>query len=604
MSSESHAPTLVQTPAGAFVGADLDLTQLPLPLIAADRYQERELLGRGGMGEVRLVLDKIIGREVALKVMRGQPDSDLVARFLREARVQGQLEHPAIVPVHELAADGAGGLYFTMKRVRGRTLAELITAGDVGRRRLLSAFSTACLAVHFAHARGVLHRDLKPQNLMMGDFGEVYVLDWGLAKLTGATLAESNPPMAGGDSPPPLPEMSNTARGAVMGTPGYAPPEQMRGGALTVAADIYSLGAILFELLTRERLHRGDNVNALMQSTFRGAEVAGRMGDTPPELETICARATATDPAARYPSARELSQAVEQYLDGEHDLERRRALAARHAEAARAALADAPDDTATRGRAMREVASALGLDPQNGDAVRTLVQLLTEPPRELPPEALAEMAESRRRTQITGTRASVAAYVAMLVFLPLIFWMGVHDWLWVAINLACFGLAGLASVVALRRARLDGRAPLFNIIVSQTAMASASLVFGPFIIVPMAVLANTAAFIASTDRRRRGVLIVASALAVVLPFFLEWCGILPQSYLFRGGELVVQPVAVWMPRTATTVYLLLANIIGVVMISAFLGRMRDSQLEAERRLYLHSWQLKQIVPEASRAVVT
>jgi hypothetical protein len=100
------------------------------------------------------------------------------------------------------------------------------------------------------------------------------------------------------------------------------------------------------------------------------------------------------------------------------------------------------------------------------------------------------------------------------------------------------------------------------------------------------------------------VVIAAAALAVVLPFVLEWCGILPQSYLFRGGELVVQPVAVWLPRAPTTIYLLLANLIGVVLISAFLGRMRDSQLEAERQLYLHSWQLKQIVPEASRPAVT
>src|SRR5262249_6261651 len=158
---------------------------------------------------------------------------------------------------------------------------------------------------------------------------------------------------------------------------GYMSPEQMRGAPLTAAADIYALGTILFELLTGERLHSGDTVEMLMESTFHGAEIAGRMDGVPPELEAICARATASDPAARYQSAGDLSQAVEQFLDGEHDLERRHLLAAQHAEAARAALAEAPDDTATRGRAMREVARALGLDPHNSEAVSTLVRLLT-----------------------------------------------------------------------------------------------------------------------------------------------------------------------------------------------------------------------------------
>jgi eukaryotic-like serine/threonine-protein kinase len=607
MSSESHAPTLMQTPAGTFVGADVDLAQLPLALAAADRYQERELLGRGGMGEVRLVLDKTIGREVALKVMRGQPDADLVQRFLREARVQGQLEHPAIVPVHELASDGAGGLYFTMKRVRGRTLRQLIDEGDLGRRRLLSAFSTACLAMHFAHSRGVLHRDLKPQNLMLGDFGEVYVLDWGLAKLTGAALAESIPPRPA----VPLPEMTHTARGTIMGTPGYMAPEQVRGAGASVATEIYALGSILFELLTGERLHRADTVEGLLQSTLAGSAIGARMegggaigarmDGVPPELEAICARATADSADDRYSSARDLSQAVEEFLDGEHDLERRQAQAARHAGAARAALAEAPDDTATRGRVMREVATALGLDPHNGDAVRTLVQLLTEPPRELPPEAQAEMAASLRATQTTGARASVVAYlVLLLAFVPLLLWMGVRDWRWMGVMVAICACSGLLSLWSALSPGVDGRAPLAGILVSHVAMASASLVFGPFIVVPMMVMANTGGIIASTNRRRRKLVLALGALAIAVPFALEWCGILPQHYAFQDGHLMVLPVATYLPPLATTVYLLVASVVGVVMLGAFLGRFRDSQLEAERRLYLHSWQLKQIVPEASR----
>src|SRR5262245_9400055 len=243
--SESRANTIPNTPA---VGANLDLTELPLSLSAGDRYHERDLLGRGGMGEVRLCLDRTIGREVALKVIRqptGGIDRDLVQRFLREARVQGQLEHPSIVPVHELGTARDGALYFTMKRVRGSTLAEVIEVMRAGlpmaaaftRRRLLSAFSTVCLAVDFAHSRGVLHRDLKPGNLMLGDFGEVYVLDWGLAKVRGAEDVPATDGDGDGDGDDgtagrldsALLGGAKTAHGDVMGTPGYMAPEQLRG---------------------------------------------------------------------------------------------------------------------------------------------------------------------------------------------------------------------------------------------------------------------------------------------------------------------------------------------------------------------------------------
>ncbi|MCZ7681650.1 MAG: serine/threonine protein kinase [Sandaracinaceae bacterium] len=154
------------------------------------RYVRGAVIGAGGMGEVRLDRDRRIGREVAVKrlhaALGGREDTQ--ARFLREARVQGQLEHPAIVPVYDLGAGEDGELYFTMKRVRGRTLADILADlahGDAeakkrfGRRRLLSAFSQVCLAIDYAHARGVMHRDLKPGNVMLGDWGEVYVLDWG-----------------------------------------------------------------------------------------------------------------------------------------------------------------------------------------------------------------------------------------------------------------------------------------------------------------------------------------------------------------------------------------------------------------------------------------
>ena len=203
----------------------------------SERYEHRALLGEGGMGAVDLFLDRAIGREIAIKRIRPEASSaGSLSRFVREARVQGQLEHPAIVPVHDLAETPEGAAFFTMKRVRGASLDAILDAlasGDPeararhGRRKLLTAFATVCLAVDFAHARGVLHRDLKPANVMLGDFGEVYVLDWGLAKVLGATTegtdAGASAEPSSGSVPPVVDvgsvEGQKTQLGALMGTP-------------------------------------------------------------------------------------------------------------------------------------------------------------------------------------------------------------------------------------------------------------------------------------------------------------------------------------------------------------------------------------------------
>src|SRR5690606_28274637 len=180
-------------------------------------------------GEVHFCRDRRIGRDVAMKVIRAehQGDTTLRHRFIREARVQGQLEHPSIVPVYDLGVDAKGSAYFTMKRLRGLTLARILSELREGepaalqsfsRRKLLTAFSSICLAVDFAHARGVLHRDLKPANIMLGDFGEVYLLDWGVAKLMDTPhqmLDMGEDPMS-----------TRTIPGDVLGTLGYMSPEQ------------------------------------------------------------------------------------------------------------------------------------------------------------------------------------------------------------------------------------------------------------------------------------------------------------------------------------------------------------------------------------------
>ncbi len=313
-----------------------------------ERYELREVIGRGGMGEVRLCKDRHIGREVAIKVIRTDHMTrpDVVRRFEREARVQGQLEHPAIVPVYDFGIAPDGSMYFTMKRLRGVTFHDvlwMLRNGDpqahatYSRRKLLSAFTRACLAVAFAHSRGVLHRDLKPSNIMLGDFGEVYVLDWGLAKI------QKQPDHAvEGRIETPLSSEHRTIVGEVVGTPGYMAPEQALGEVdrLDPRTDVYALGAILFEILTLEPLHKEDSPEDVLLSTLYGPETRptvrtpGR--DVPPELDAIVLRATSVRQEDRFANARELCAVVETFLDGDRDLEQKKQMAGAHAASARA----------------------------------------------------------------------------------------------------------------------------------------------------------------------------------------------------------------------------------------------------------------------------
>ena len=194
------------------------------PDVAATRYEILERIGEGGMGVVYLARDRELGREVALKVLRTpDPSPDERDRILREARILASLEHPGIAPVHDVGLLPDGRVFYVMKCVRGERLDGLVR-NVRSRAELLRVFRQVCDAVAFAHAAGVIHRDLKPQNVMLGAFGEVLVLDWGVAKLRGRS---GKPAPASTVRPPDDDE--NTAPGAVMGTPGYMAPEQLAG---------------------------------------------------------------------------------------------------------------------------------------------------------------------------------------------------------------------------------------------------------------------------------------------------------------------------------------------------------------------------------------
>jgi serine/threonine protein kinase len=299
----------------------------PDRLIATSRYRLLDEIARGGMGVVYRAMDTILNREVAVKVLQDKfaPDSGTARRFFDEARIAGQLQHPGIPPVHDLGHLDDGRPYLAMKLIKGRTLDELLrdrTDITGERARFVAAFEQICHALAYAHAHQVIHRDLKPANVMVGSFGEVQVMDWGLAKVLSP---RENPPESElADQTTPATEVrslresdgSFTQAGSVLGTPAFMPPEQAVGaiGKIDARSDVFGLGAILAVILTGRPPFVGDSAETTRVKAAQGdlTECFARLEScgAEPELIALCRRCLSPRPADRPAAAGDVAKTV------------------------------------------------------------------------------------------------------------------------------------------------------------------------------------------------------------------------------------------------------------------------------------------------------
>ena len=560
------------------------------PPAASDRYTIGALIGEGGMGEVVVAFDEQIGREVAVKRIRSEsPSREELGRFMREARVQGRLEHPAVVPVHDLAVDAYGRPFFVMKRLSGTTMAEVLHEGADTTPRLLRAFADVCLAVEFAHSRGIIHRDLKPANIMLGDFGEVYVLDWGIARaVTDGDEVQLTP--VPGRSGLEL-ETGDTRVGTVLGTPAYMAPEQLAGERVGPAADIFALGCILYEIVAGESLYG----NRRTQDVFKEGRPSRKRPDAPPELDAICERATRLEAQQRFPTARALGDAVQAYLDGDRDLAVRRELARQHVDEARAALARGTNE-ADRRAAMQAAGRALALDPTAHEAAELVTKLMLEPPAEIPAEVEAGIDRIDLEQARTQGRLAAVTMMGYLGFVPLLVWTGVRD-VGFVIAFAALAIASSVQVFALsKRTKISAGGVYVSACINAVLIGLICRMVGPFIIAPTLVTTTLMAYAAHPRLGRMSVVSAILAGSVFVPWGLELLGVVSPTYHFVDGELRLSSAVLEFHAAPVQLAFALLLVLLVTVVAVLSRGLASRQRAQTRALELQAWHLRQIVP--------
>jgi hypothetical protein len=302
------APTVSwTTPAVPAEWATLDV-----PVVDSKNYQIVREVARGGVGRILEAVDTRLNRQVALKQLL-EPGVE-EARFIREAVLTARLQHPSIVPIHEVGVFSSGEPFIAMKLVRGESLRQAIAGRSTlaERLELVSAVLAVAEAIAYAHSQRVIHRDLKPSNVLLGSFGEVVVIDWGLAK--HLDVPEAAPTATAAPASP-----SSTAVGAIVGTPAYMPPEQALGRPVDMRADVYSIGAMLYEVLTGEIPIAGDSAPEVLRNILqkRPIPVEQRAPGVPADLAAIVRKAMKANSEERYADGGELAADLRRYLLGQ-----------------------------------------------------------------------------------------------------------------------------------------------------------------------------------------------------------------------------------------------------------------------------------------------
>jgi len=395
-----------------------------------------------------------------------------------------------------------------------------------------------------------------------------------------------------------------THAGSLVGTPGYMSPEQARGDveAIGPASDLYALGAILFELLTLAPMHTGATLTALVASTLRPAPLPSAHGNVPPELDAICARATALDPNERG-DARAMHDAIERYLAGERDAETRKKQAFELVEKGRALLAKAneggADSERFRADGMRALGQAVAFDPSDEGALQSIFEVLVSPHRALPPEAAAELKAVELRDRQSASRRSSRMYFSYLAMLPLAFLMGIRSTT-AFVVLGSLVVLTMAWSVWMSRA-VERNTPAYTrpaICLNYILVGVASLLFGPFVLVPGFVGTSGASMAISirANLRTRRLILGLSMAAVFVPFALQVLGVLPQMYVLKNNTIEIHPMLIDYPPLLTLLSLCLVTFVQLLIPSLLVGHAVDALIDAEKQNFAQAWRLRQLLP--------
>jgi serine/threonine-protein kinase len=470
-----------------------------------------------------------------------------------------------------------------MKRIAGETLGQVI--GKATSQRLLRAFAEVCRAIDYAHSRGVVHRDLKPSNIVLGEFGEVYVIDWGIARVVDDTH--------GAVETADIDTIQAVPATETVGTPGYSSPEQLHAPNVDRPSDVYSLGAILFEILVGEPLHTRGNPK---HSTLAGETVtspATRRTDraVPPELDALVVSMLASKQSVR-PTARRCAELVEEYLDGDRDVARRRVMAHDLVALARDALREGK-----AGDAMRAAGRALALDPAMTEAGQLVSHLMLQAPADASPEVREELAVSDDEAVRTHARAATPGYILIASFLPIIAWNGVKSW---NVVLALFALAVVMTIAAWdvsRRPRKSFAHWVVYAIGNALIVAMLDRLASPLLAVPALVTFVTGSVVTYPAFLFRKRLLIGLMLAGwLVPFGLEAAGVLAPTWTLDERGFVIFGDAITLAGAPAIVTIMLAGVATAFMAGLQSSRVGQVSRQAHHRLVLQAHQLRQLLP--------